>query len=219
MRTRPLLAVLYTVLMWSLLGSVVAQSHQAVKPLADQYRIVYFTLSTTTNSTSAVQQPPVTIRQMADNIASEVITRWEDVIAFDRETPLDALLIDGRALFLVDKDWATAAYQRGVVIGGFNILGSEMATLVGNPCIETSDFAEATPNYILVQMQITWTDSNAADRIEPRPFARCAFSQPIPALEGGTISGSNRSADMFERAARFEQFRGVLETYLELPHS
>jgi len=92
MRTRPLLAVLYTVLMWSLLGSVVAQSHQAVKPLADQYRIVYFTLSTTTNSTSAVQQPPVTIRQMADTIASEVITRWEDVIAFDRETKMSSRL-------------------------------------------------------------------------------------------------------------------------------
>jgi hypothetical protein len=160
---------------------------------------------------------PVTDRHLVATLNLRRLHTWKAVLDFEADSSIEVFLIDPAALPDVDPDWTMTAYQRGVVIGGFNILGAKMAALVGNPCLGRNGFADTTPNYLLVQMHVTWAEGADTARLDPQPFERCVFGTPAPALDGATSVHFAQSADTFDSAALFDQFQAVLETCLGEP--
>lgn len=70
---------------------------------------------------AALEQSRVSPARLEAVLGVRVATSWEDTLALNRQRPIEALLIHGSAIPLVNSDWLAEAYRKGVVIAAFNV--------------------------------------------------------------------------------------------------
>lgn len=131
--------IILAVAILGLTATSAARSPSVTLPWKDSpppYRIVYFLANNAVPADSLLAES-----RLRATLGAQAVHHWDEVQRLDKSSPIDALIVHASVLSQVDQEWAMRAYQRGLVIAGFNIYAPELAALVNDPCIATDGFA------------------------------------------------------------------------------
>lgn len=78
-------------------------------------------------------------------IGAAIAHTWADVLAYNEQVPIQALIIHRSALPEVDQDWTAAAYENGTIIIGINISHWTMRELIGTDRMKNPSFDGQIP--------------------------------------------------------------------------
>lgn len=141
------------------------------------YQIVYFV------APGAIPEGNITSpRNLLGQITqAKIAYKWDDVIGFDVQKPIEALIVHKSAYELVDKNWTAAAARRGVVIATINMYAAEQAELRNSNCDrqnpKQSPF-KPEQDYFLVAVYLIQTENPAdLDRILEGSYANCKIGE------------------------------------------
>lgn len=190
-----------------------ARSPSVTLPWKDSpppYRIIYFLADNAMPADSLLGES-----RLRATLGAQAVHRWDEVQRLDESSPIDALIVHKSVLSQVDRGWATRAYQRGVVIAGFNIYAPELAELVGDHCIAKDSFASepyAGGFYVIVS-RIILGDPNDRARIEAAKSGSCAAG-PSEGVKGHASATGGRSTFELNSANELNLFAAVLVSHL-----
>jgi hypothetical protein len=182
-----------------------------VPPLESKldYRVVYFVGENDRDIVDLVA--PAKLEQSLGTITA---SSWEDVLDLDEAEPIQGLIIHSSALAEVDYDWVSQAYWRGVVIGGIDMTGTEMAELVGNACIAADKFAaEPVKNFVIVQISIEGESTAEVVRVR-NTYSRSCGEETANDIRGYVSVSGGRATDSLDDENSYNIFTRQLALYL-----
>jgi len=154
--------------------------------------------------------------RLETTLRAQAVHTWAEVLTLNETVPVDALIIHDSALPIVDQGWLSRAYQRGMVIAGFNIYAPELAELVGDACIAEDGFAsEPYPGgfYVVVSRIILGEPDDRA-RIEAAKSGSCAAG-PSEGVKGHASVTGGKSTFGLNSANELNLFAIVLVSHLD----
>jgi hypothetical protein len=153
--------------------------------------------------------------KLAQSLGTITATSWEQVIELNEQEPIQGLIIHSSALADVDYEWVSQAYWRGVVIVGINMIGSEMAELVGNPCVAMDKFAaEPVENFVIVQISLEGDNPSDIARVRDAYNRSCGEDTAPDIRKYVSISGG-RATDSLDNENSYNIFALQLSLYLD----
>jgi len=149
-------------------------------------------------------------------LRAQIANTWEELVAINQSTPADAIIIHNSALPFVDRSWISSAYWRGVVIGGINITGPQMADLVGNSCIARDGFAAdaSIPFFVIVSTYIQGSSQDDINKVLDAYNRSCGEQTTDEVGAFVSFSGS-RTTDILIDANSFNTFVFQLVSHLQ----
>lgn len=173
------------------------------------YRIVYFLADNAVPADSLLGDS-----QLKATLGAQAVHHWDEVQRLAESSPINALIVHKSALSQVDREWATRAYQRGMVIAGFNIYAPELAALVNDPCIATDGFASEPypgPFFVIASHLILGQPEEVA---LIRSASACSGG-PVAGVQHRASDRRGRSADNLRNVDDFNFFARTLVSHIE----
>lgn len=157
--------------------------------------------------------------QVESYISVEKITKtFNAVLAIGSASDevVDGIIIHKSALPTVDKNWLRSSYLNGVTVAGIDITGFEMADLVGNKCIAMDNFANQTPNYIVVSLTAMGDESSEISKAIDHYLQTCSDKETEGAegIKGKVEINARRSSDSLVSDGYFDQFSYVFNSHI-----
>jgi hypothetical protein len=152
--------------------------------------------------------------RLNQQLGAQLVSTWEQVIEADQAARIDALIVDSSALSNVDKSWVANAYRRVTVIAGFNISGSQMASLVNNACIASDNFANYASGsfFIVVSSSISGSPDDVNRVLDT--YSRSCGETGAEGVQGTTSVGFRRTTERLDSENEFNIFTKVLASHL-----
>lgn len=167
---------------------------------------------------SLVPDSPISPTRLQDKLGAKVARTWDEAIAIDKSTPINALIIHDSALSQVDRAWLANAYRRGVVMAGFNLYGPQMADLVNDPCIAKDKFAaDPYPGSFYVIVSFSIAGNNPADvaLVEDAYQRSCGEEPPAGGPSDYVSRASGRSTYDLNNDSDFNLFTQTLTNHFK----
>lgn len=173
-----------------------------------QFRIIYLSA----DRLDANNQANLT-QSLEHSIASKTVNSWKELSEISKEGAIDALIIAKPAMSKVNKKQLTRWYRKGLVVGGINMTGADLASLVNDHCISDDGFGVAYKgNYFTLASHIVLgTDEDVA---LIRMANNCGKAE-VKGVKGVTGEGVNRSNDKLNDVNDFSIFSNALFSQLQ----
>jgi hypothetical protein len=99
-------------------------------------------------------------------IGAQAVDRWEDVLRMSDAQPIDALIVDVTMADEVDRNWLSASFADGLVLGTFNMTPEEIQDLTGNDQVVAShpDFEPYPTDYYFVLFRLETSEAGSIRR-------------------------------------------------------
>lgn len=144
----------------------------------------------------------------------ETVYSGQEVLALDRMSPADALVLHASALTMLDPNWLSEAYWRGTVVGVFNVHARQLAELVKDLCVSRGGFAsEPYPSdfYVAASHIVVGPPEDAA---LVKSSGYCGEKEVL-GVQGQVAELLARSADQLSGESGFNQFARALVNHLD----
>lgn len=144
------------------------------------YRIVYLIPSDSVSSENVLSP---------DNLMGEVTqaliaNKWEEVLNYHADQPIQALIVHGSAYGVVDLVWVAEAWRDGMTVAGVNLPFAEFAELRDYECARQSAKTYQLPftgNYFFAASQLISAESAEAQAIaEEHELNKCKEDYESP---------------------------------------
>jgi hypothetical protein len=179
------------------------------QPPAPTARIAYLVDAAAIPSTS-FRQPEVIARATG----AHVVSTWDEVLAFHKEAPLQALIIDRSAVWRADWAWVRAAYRHSVVIVLFNLYSPDVARLLDDRSIYQRGFAdeEYTVDFFVMVSEMVSTRSQAD---HDYLMAHKACNAPASGITTETVyMGGSRAQNTLSSSFDLYVFQMILHDHI-----
>jgi len=173
----------------------------------DGITIVYFTQADTKTDLLSSQLTATT-----SNI--ETFQSWNDVVERETQTGIDALVIDNEALALVDHDWLSEAYNRGIVISGINVEGKQLSDALGTRCSIMTDQL-GVQHYVVMAKAVAGENPEEVLRVEQAIESTCGRNTVVEGIEGVVIYTMGSSSSNLISEKDYEEFIQTLEAHVQ----
>lgn len=112
----------------------------------DEYSIVYAVIPDTVDSRSPLSPD----NAMGEITQARIALSMEDILRYDEERPIEALIVHPSAFDFLDLEWTKQASRRGVVMVNVNGYVKESGLLRGDLCDQQSEASVPWGNYYLI---------------------------------------------------------------------
>ncbi len=172
------------------------------------YRIVYLVAEEAVTADS-----PVAPSQLKATLGAQTAYSWSEVLALNNISSIDALIIHDSALPLVDRNWVSDAYRRGVVVAAFNVYAPQLAHLVNDPNVAKDGFAsEPYPGLFYVSVfRLVLGQPDDVALIE----SAGSFGEPVAGVQHPVRITGGRSTYAINNFSDYNIFARVLISDLE----
>jgi hypothetical protein len=151
-------------------------------------------------------------------LSANTVSSWPELIGLDRTNAVDAIIIDRSAWPPADSDWLQQVYERGTVVSVFNVLPSELAPQLKDPCISDNDYAVALADqdvdyFISVARHVSGPPDDIA--LIRKAYQNGACDRQVPGVKGHARVMFSMTTEAITGVSSYNVFAHILAEKLE----